>query len=273
MATKDIVAAVMGEEEDCFPPTATVVVQGKGRVEMKDLTVGDRVLTSSAQYQTVYLMDHYHPYKPTWYVQIYTGLKDEKPLELSPHHMVFVHNHSTPRPAVEIQIGDRMLSLHGLVSVSKIEYVVREGLYNFLTEDGTMVVDGIVTSTYAALGGKTYIEVGGWQLISYQSLYHILLKPYRQLCMLQLNLGQGQPSDREDEYDSFVLLGKQLIAWWKLQRTWAQAISLAGLLFVFSGLNLCCSTKCVAVVGAFLFVVRTLRSRRKSNKMCEKRPT
>ena len=53
-------------------------VEQKGKVPMKDLNVGDRVLTAGGQYQVVYTINHFHETKPTNFLQIHTEMVGKK---------------------------------------------------------------------------------------------------------------------------------------------------------------------------------------------------
>ena len=55
--TDEIVDAVT--EAACFSEVSTVQVQNKGPVAMKDLQVGDYVLTANNEYQPVYAFGHW----------------------------------------------------------------------------------------------------------------------------------------------------------------------------------------------------------------------
>ena len=269
MATKDIVAAAVGDgavEEDCFPPTARVIVEGKGHVEMKDLVVGDRVLTPSGTYKSVFMRDHFHPSKVTNYLQIHTTIQEERPLEVSLHHMVFVQQDVVPIPASEVKIGDTLQSHSGPVTVIKIVPVLREGLYNYLTEDGTMIVDDIVVSTYAALWGKAYIELGSWKVISYQSFYNLLLRPYHRLLKylgtsLVQRMTPNTANDSQNEYDGLVWIGKELITSWSRQHMLTRVCSLGFVLVLFGCLNMLLSFHplLLTALGGLILLLRKQR--------------
>jgi len=174
----------------CYSPQVMTGVLGKGIVAMKDLQVGDKVLTGSGTYQTIYAMDHYHKWKPTEYLQIHTSLTQE-PLEVTALHMLFVAGKSNPIPALLLEVGDSLQTMmldnqnegrHGLVAMAeviKIDRVVRNGFYNALTMDGTIVVNGVVGSTYPSLFGTEYVEIFGVKTISIQDFVHWALMPIR----------------------------------------------------------------------------------------------
>jgi len=182
-------------EPDCFSSETTVHVKNKGNhIKMKDVEVGDQVMTGTGDYQTVYSIDHRNPTKLTEFVQI-SYSDEEAPIELTARHMIFLEGKENPIPAGDVRVGDKLRSLHdhGDVSslsshsleVSKLSSIVRKGLYNPLTGDGTIVVNGgIVASTYSAvLSSHTeWVEIAGYKIMSQQSLLSMVLKPYKYVC-------------------------------------------------------------------------------------------
>jgi hypothetical protein len=131
----------------CFSASAKVNVQGHGTLAMKDLQVGDQVMTKSGSFQPVYAMDHVDRNKPTNFIQIFTHGKMD-PLEITSNHMLFVATAAKPVPASHVKVGDTVLGIHGPTKVTKLSHVQRNGFYNALTASGTIVVNDIVASTY-----------------------------------------------------------------------------------------------------------------------------
>lgn len=169
----------------CYSPTSEAIVKDVGRVLVKNLNVGDQVLTGSGNYDTVYTIDHADPKRNAEFVQIHSSLMDT-PLELTEEHMVFLEGKATPVPAKAIQVGDALQTLDEPSIVTKIDRVKREGVYNVITTDGTMAVDGIVTSNYNVhfrSGGNGELELGGRSIMSYHEFIHLLMTPYRAFCV------------------------------------------------------------------------------------------
>jgi len=198
----DITTDPLGGFFDCFSSIVTTVVKGKGKTPMSMVEVGDEVLTETGSYGTVYAIDHRHTTKLTTFIQIHASpsgiLLDEQkeedqelPLELSSAHMVFLENSKNPVPASMVKVGDRMKTLDGSRTVVKLSVVTRVGLYNPLTVDGTIVANGIVSSTYSSVFSSSstknnndgWIEViGGYKFMTQQHFFDTILKPYKYLC-------------------------------------------------------------------------------------------
>jgi len=134
----------------CLSPDATALVETKGKVSIKDVAVGDKVMTASGEYKTVFTISHFHPDQLTSFLSMQTEM-EENPLELTPLHMLFLQGKQTPVPAKDVKIGDMVQTLyHGPQKVTNITVVTRNGFYNPVTTDGTIVVGGIIASTYAS---------------------------------------------------------------------------------------------------------------------------
>lgn len=216
------------DSNGCFSERSTCVEQRKGTILVKDLDVGDRVLTRSGAFQTVYTLDHVDSSKQTRFLQIvykkHNHQSDDDDddddhdvdgllpvLELTPSHMVYVHGKADPVPASQLVVGDNIEIITspaspydhdkdpfviGVGVVQKISQVSRTGLWNPLTTDGSIAIDGVITSTYSAIAffGNHHnliqtgplqqnISIGGFQLASQHNFLHRLMAPFRTLCM------------------------------------------------------------------------------------------
>eukprot|EP00956_Cyclotella_meneghiniana_P020248 scaffold35457_cov62-Cyclotella_meneghiniana.AAC.1 len=137
-------------QNDCFSPYSTVFEKKKGLMYMKDLSYGDQVMASGGKYKDVLFSSHSHPSKPTKYLQIYNEFS-EIPLEVTANHFIFLHDKALPVLAGDIREGDILEGQEGPVKVTKIESVVREGLYSFVTSDATLFVNGVLASSMTSL--------------------------------------------------------------------------------------------------------------------------
>merc|ERR1712048_1489259 len=227
-----------------------------GRVMMKDLEVGDKVLTASGQYKTMYSMNHRNPNKETEYIQITTNLEEEQPLELTPSHMLFVDGKDHPVPAYSVKIGDKVQSLHkGSADVVEIKKVVRNGLYNPLTMDSTIVVDGIVASTFITPTGGTHIQIADKSLLSYHDAFKITAAPYRNFCV-------GVSLDMCNSHEElsgvskmlmifFLFLSKQVdLVKYALYFAWVSFFSILGLAMSMKSIALLANTSYLFVASS-----------------------
>jgi hypothetical protein len=169
-----------GSGAACFSESATVNVQGKNaRVTMKELQVGDEVLTDIGRYQAVYAFGHYHSTKTSKFLSIQTD--EGSTVEVSSEHLLFLQGKRNPVSASSVHVGD-ILSPGS--KVKKIGIVTRKGVFAPLTPDGTLMVNGIRASTYAALQDTDeYAEFqGGARFMAQHTGIHLVLTPFRMLC-------------------------------------------------------------------------------------------
>jgi len=176
---------------NCFSKFTTAIVKEKGSVPMSRIKVGDLVLTGKGIYEQVYSIDHRQPTKITPYLQIYLHdeaknnktEEEEALLELTKEHMVFIQGNESPVPATTLKIGNRIKTLSGSRKIVNIKTITRSGLYNLLTPDGTIVVNGgIVASTYSAITSDNEWMINANDIMSQQYLINSLLKPYEFVC-------------------------------------------------------------------------------------------
>lgn len=177
----------------CFHGAGTVVVEGKGTVAIRDLRIGDRVLSVSAadsskpRFETVYFFGHQLPEATSEFVRLEMAVAGEEEgaaavLELSHKHLIPVFNVSgtgakksnesslfasaTYTRAMDVRVGDKVVLVSGedaapvVAEVASARTVARsEGIYAPLTTGGGhIVVDGVLASVHSnnmldSLGG------------------------------------------------------------------------------------------------------------------------
>ncbi|CAB9522096.1 expressed unknown protein [Seminavis robusta] len=170
----------------CFSQVSTVQVENKGPVAMKDLQVGDKILTASNEYQPVYSFGHWDPTTEARFLQFHT--KEGTVLEMTPEHLVFEADNNDPVRADSLQVGDVLRGNNPQSShtIAKIDSIQREGLYAPFTEEGTLVVDGIVASSYISLQhghNDVKLQNGASLGISQHDYVHMGIAPLRLLCL------------------------------------------------------------------------------------------
>jgi len=153
-------------------------VQNKGTTAMADLKLGDRILTHENDYEAVYAFGHHSPTTVAKFYQIHSK-NMPRPLEVTGDHLVYLQDQSTPIPAHSIKVGHVLHTSNSGKdgsTVTKISTVEREGIYAPLTTGGTLVVDGVVASSYVQ------IKQNHQQLVSDHDIIHLSLSPYRMIC-------------------------------------------------------------------------------------------
>jgi hypothetical protein len=217
----------------CFSATSTVQVLGKGSVQMQHLKVGDqvRIATSGFQgfggeggiqrhnsyyYQAVYAFGQHNSDALVDFHIISTRDDNNKEgsLEITGEHLVYIAGKKHPVRADSLKVGDVLLGTsQAEVRVTAIGLAKKQGLYSPLTQDGSLVVNGIAVSTYVALqeGNPEHYRVGPLNLLSHQSFVDLYLTPFRMMCMgVSPSLCQVYDADGLPHYISF---GMKLVLW------------------------------------------------------------
>jgi hypothetical protein len=106
---------------------------------------------------------------------------NEKNLVLSRHHVVFAADARFAIPASLVKVGDELLDAFGAkLSVVSIRAVVaRGGLYAPFTPSGKIVVDGVMASSFVALGGD---DTNVLSIAGVFELSHSFEFPHRVAC-------------------------------------------------------------------------------------------
>ena len=171
----------------CFSLESTVVVKDKGNVSIRDLRIGDMVLSNdSGAYTKFYSTGHMNEMTTVEFLSIFTELR-AKPLELTKNHMVFKGSSALPVPAHAIEVGDVVRTTSGMSRVSSICKVTRKGLFNPITLSGSIVVDNIVCSTHSEEPGfegldAGWIYIAGHKILHWHKLAQSIHAPHRIIC-------------------------------------------------------------------------------------------
>ena len=151
---------------------------------MKDLRLGDKVLTANQKFESVYSFGHHDPSARAHYVRIHTDVS-EMPLEISADHMIYRVEGGRRRalPASMLRIGDILVTGNDEVENPKVvmvDGVVGDGAFAPFTPSGTIVVNGLVASTFVAFSESHANDMG----VSYQWIAHTFEGPHRWYCTL-----------------------------------------------------------------------------------------
>ncbi|XP_028846261.1 indian hedgehog B protein-like [Denticeps clupeoides] len=179
--------SVAAKTGGCFPGGSSVTVEGGGRKAVRDLRPGDRVLASSRSdgggellfSEFLTFLDR----EPAALKRFYTIMtEDGANLTLTAAHLLFVKDGDCPRDAgrgamrtvfaSDVQIGQCVLSTYGegagrtghLARVVQVETRVDRGAFAPLTRHGTVVVDNVLASCYAAVDQQHLAHWAFWPL-------------------------------------------------------------------------------------------------------------
>jgi len=148
----------------CFPENASVRREDGRRIRMKDIKVGERVMTLTADGRPTYsevtmMMDRQTNVTVADYVRITTASR--KTITLSMYHLIpILRINSTQREFVfskdvrahehQVLVYDEGGGAAVKSLVTSVENVRGRGAYAPLTMEGTVVVDDVFTSCYAS---------------------------------------------------------------------------------------------------------------------------
>lgn len=131
---------------ECFPALATVLVEDGSTKTMEQLVVGDRVQVGPSRFSEIILFTHRLPRGMHDFVHLYIA-NQVIPLVLSRGHILPANGKM--KAAWEMRVGDIVeLGNGNTTAIENIRFGRAQGLFNPQTEDGRIVVDGIVASTY-----------------------------------------------------------------------------------------------------------------------------
>jgi hypothetical protein len=201
----------------CFSGETTVEVKGKGTLFMKELNVGDEVLSETGIYESVYSFGHRHETLEASFLQFLPST-----IEISRDHMLKIDSRYIPASAV--QVGDKLETGTGeYLTVESIHTVVRKGVYAPFTMSGTIVVSNIKSSSYIAFQDSDGFVVGGWKTpLSFQWLAHGSQSPHRTWVRL---FGAKNEAYSDMGMSSWVV-GPHLLCSWYMEQSSAVMILL-----------------------------------------------
>ena len=134
----------------CFPGDAQVYLDNHEVVAMHTLKVGQHVLDNGHKSSSVFMFSHRDPHVVASFVRVkYWNAHDNVTNTLTASHGHYVWTNLGLRTMIELEVGDSLLDAHGtLLGITAIAQVTSKGLYNPHTLSGTLVVDGILVSSY-----------------------------------------------------------------------------------------------------------------------------
>ncbi|CAC5387665.1 DHH [Mytilus coruscus] len=185
----------------CFHEDSVVLLPNAKVKRMKDLAVGDKVLTLDSKGNIV--LDEVI----TWLHRLRTGqftflkiVHDLGEFILSSDHVLFVGENSYPQHASTVSPGDKLSFLKtshdsktvSLVTVLSIQTVNGTGVYAPLTYNGRLLVDNVDVSCYSTLNPP---QVMGRDLMSSHALAHVAFLPLRMAFNFGLDINDNEYDD------------------------------------------------------------------------------
>jgi arylsulfatase A-like enzyme len=168
----------------CFSGETVVQIKDTGTAQMSSLKLGDQVLVADGRYEKIYSFGHCSTNMTGIFLRLLPS-----GLELSPDHMVFVHNRGAI-PASMVKIGDRLSDGDRITAIKSVE---RIGAYAPFTPSGTIVVNNVVASSYVAFQESSVLKLGAWPTpFTFQWLAHTFEAPHRLSCRYAHDCTKGE---------------------------------------------------------------------------------
>lgn len=177
-STSFTVAAGAISSYNCFSGTTFVSVAGKGKVEMKDLLIGDLVHVGDGKFEPVYSFGHYQPSQRASFLRIQTVTTF---FEVSEDHLIFTSTRGTI-PANLLVVGDKLLdSTLTAVIIDSITVVTSKGVFAPFTASGKLIVGDVLASSFIAFDNHERLRIGPLE-VSHQWVAHTFEFPHRVYC-------------------------------------------------------------------------------------------
>lgn len=167
-----------------------MVVKGRGETQISKVSIGDSVLVAGGEFEPIYSFGHRNVEGSAEFLQIHTS-NTFAHLEMSRDHMIHVEGKRWV-PSSSIQVGDSVVVADGsLAIVTAVQTITRTGVFAPFTKSGTVVVNGIVASSFISFQDSEYLKIGDFvSPLSYQWLAHNFEAAHRLYCVLMACKGE-----------------------------------------------------------------------------------
>lgn len=132
------------EDAVCFPSDSEVETKDGRVVGIGDVKVGDMVHVGHGKFSRVFGFSH----RDLQIQSAFVTLQTESGHSISASHGHFLHANDGVLPASHVKIGDILALGDGCSKVVSIAETWRTGLVNPQTEQGDIVVNGVLATTY-----------------------------------------------------------------------------------------------------------------------------
>lgn len=186
----------------CFPEDSLVMLNNQKKKLMKDLSVGDKILTAACDYGTLIqdeVITWLHHLRDEQFVFLQI-VHDNGKITLTPEHIMFVGKDRYPKHASNLKPGDHLYFITNdnarqtatMSTVLSIRKINGRGIYAPLTYSGRLLVDNVDVSCYCTLNP---LKAVGREIISSHTLAHAGFLPLR----IAFNIGMNISYDQSDD--------------------------------------------------------------------------
>mmetsp|Transcript_17795 Transcript_17795/g.25673 ORF Transcript_17795/g.25673 Transcript_17795/m.25673 type:complete len:252 (+) Transcript_17795:1789-2544(+) len=150
-----------------FPGSATVQLESGEMIRMDQVAVGVKIRTS-AGFSSVFMMGHKDSEILAGYVSF--KLANGEFFAASASHYLKTEEGSL-RAAGDFAVGDKLVTItNGAVTIDFVERVVAKGAFNPNTEQGDVVVNGVLASCYTTIVPPV---IAAWLLMPFRILFRL----------------------------------------------------------------------------------------------------
>jgi len=164
----------------CFSGDATVEVEYKGIVAMKDLKLNDRIMVNhDGKFEPIYGFGHGGSSSNNNNNAIKMLKIMPLGLEISDTHMIFT-NRKGFIPASMIKIGDELTNDVIVTGIQNI--TTSAGVYAPFTPSGKLLVNGVLVSNFVAFQNSNMLNILGIDFLSFHNLAYTFESTHRIWC-------------------------------------------------------------------------------------------
>jgi len=163
----------------CFSGQMPVELENGSMVPLSDIQVGTKVRVDEGKFEEIYGFGHRDAEVQAEYIRL--RLSNGIQLDISGDHLVFVKEGKTV-PASMLDVGDQVSVLGQKdVKIESLRMVTGKGAYAPFTYSGTIMINGVKSSTYISLQeNSANLLIGSLETpFSHQWLAHSFLFPFR----------------------------------------------------------------------------------------------
>ena len=162
-----------GNDDPCFSGDTLVDVLGHSTpVAMRNVKLGDQLMTSNGEYSLVYSFHHVNAEQEADFIRLEHA---DGTLEITAKHFIHKADASVVR-ADQVRVGDVLKGMHNKpMEILSIDTTTKTGVYAPVTVTGDLVVDGLVASAYASL-------LSDVSPLLQDYAFHIMYAPHRVYC-------------------------------------------------------------------------------------------
>jgi len=225
----------------CFSSETLVETQHRGPLRMDQLKIGDTVLVDErGRYETIYSFGHFDKDSTITAAFLQISTSKASGLEITPNHFLFMNGNKAV-PASTITVGDEVMMASGETdTVISITQITRRGIFAPFTPSGTIVTNGIKSSSFATVQEDSrYVSLNGITTpITYHQLGLVYESPHRLFCHFWLHHCATYETYNEEAMSQWVAMPSKGFQWLLDQNIVVSGVLFFGLVGFWCTINI-----------------------------------